>query len=72
MSSILVYCPFVEFNETSAGVDFKIKLLTVGGKRLKLTIWDTGNIILYLLTLSVSHLVLTLMRFLSCQLLHVA
>lgn len=26
-----------------AGVDFKIKLLTVGGKRLKLTIWDTGN-----------------------------
>ncbi|XP_056159612.1 ras-related protein RABC2a-like isoform X2 [Syzygium oleosum] len=23
------------------GVDFKIKLLTVGGKRLKLTIWDT-------------------------------
>lgn len=26
-----------------SGVDFKIKLLTVGGKRLKLTIWDTGN-----------------------------
>jgi len=26
------------------GVDFKIKTLTVGGKRLKLTIWDTGNI----------------------------
>ena len=25
------------------GVDFKIKMLTVGGKRLKLTIWDTGN-----------------------------
>lgn len=25
------------------GVDFKIKVLTVGGKRLKLTIWDTGN-----------------------------
>ncbi|KAE8717253.1 Detected protein of unknown function [Hibiscus syriacus] len=24
------------------GVDFKIKLLSVGGKRLKLTIWDTG------------------------------
>ncbi|KAG2686351.1 hypothetical protein I3760_09G002300 [Carya illinoinensis] len=23
------------------GVDFKIKLLTVGGKKLKLTIWDT-------------------------------
>jgi len=25
-----------------AGVDFKIKFLTVGGKKLKLTIWDTG------------------------------
>ena len=27
----------------SIGVDFKIKQLTIGGKRLKLTIWDTGN-----------------------------
>lgn len=26
-----------------AGVDFKIKLLTVGGKRIKMTIWDTGT-----------------------------
>lgn len=25
------------------GVDFKVKQLTVGGKKLKLTIWDTGN-----------------------------
>ncbi|KMS97067.1 hypothetical protein BVRB_7g179280 [Beta vulgaris subsp. vulgaris] len=25
------------------GVDFKIKMLTVGGKRLKLTIWDTAG-----------------------------
>ncbi|KAF5467022.1 hypothetical protein F2P56_016893 [Juglans regia] len=25
------------------GVDFKVKLLTIGGKRLKLTIWDTGQ-----------------------------
>ncbi|XP_073309976.1 ras-related protein RABC2a-like [Primulina huaijiensis] len=25
------------------GVDFKIKILTVGGKRLKLTIWDTAG-----------------------------
>ncbi|KAI4352668.1 hypothetical protein L6164_006896 [Bauhinia variegata] len=25
------------------GVDFKVKLLTVGGKRLKLTIWDTAG-----------------------------
>lgn len=27
----------------SIGVDFKIKQLTIGGKRLKLTIWDPGN-----------------------------
>ncbi|KAE8720363.1 Ras-related protein RABC2a [Hibiscus syriacus] len=40
----------VRFFSTSAedlaptiGVDFKIKLLTVGGKRLKLTIWDTAG-----------------------------
>ena len=25
-------------------MDFKIKLLTVGGKKLKLTIWDTGKL----------------------------
>ncbi|KAF7820194.1 ras-related protein RABC2a [Senna tora] len=25
------------------GVDFKIKLLTIGGKRVKLTIWDTAG-----------------------------
>ncbi|XP_012485888.1 ras-related protein RABC2a isoform X3 [Gossypium raimondii] len=25
------------------GVDFKVKLLSVGGKRLKLTIWDTAG-----------------------------
>ncbi|KAG7017389.1 Ras-related protein RABC2a [Cucurbita argyrosperma subsp. argyrosperma] len=30
------------------GVDFKIKLLKVGGKRLKLTIWDTDGLILNL------------------------
>ncbi|XP_042035827.1 ras-related protein RABC2a-like [Salvia splendens] len=28
------------------GVDFKIKLLTTAGKRLKLTIWDTEMMIL--------------------------
>ncbi|KAG6410093.1 hypothetical protein SASPL_128141 [Salvia splendens] len=27
-----------------SGVDFKIKLLTTAGKRLKLTIWDTGSV----------------------------
>ncbi|KAK4478679.1 hypothetical protein RD792_014172 [Penstemon davidsonii] len=31
----------VEDLAPTIGVDFKIKLLTVGGKRLKLTIWDT-------------------------------
>nr|CAB3499487.1 unnamed protein product [Digitaria exilis] len=30
------------------GVDFKIKFLTVGGKKLKLTIWDTGKHVLVL------------------------
>lgn len=29
------------------GVDFKIKFLTVGGKKLKLTIWDTGKYVDY-------------------------
>lgn len=27
-----------------AGVDFKVKYVTVGGKKLKLAIWDTGNV----------------------------
>lgn len=33
------------------GVDFKVKFLTAGGKRLKLTIWDTGRNFLKILTL---------------------
>ncbi|OVA19491.1 Small GTPase superfamily [Macleaya cordata] len=33
----------VENLSPTIGVDFKIKLLTVGGKRLKLTIWDTAG-----------------------------
>lgn len=28
-----------------AGVDFKVKYVTIGGKKLKLAIWDTGNIL---------------------------
>lgn len=27
-----------------AGVDFKVKYVTIGGKKLKLAIWDTGNV----------------------------
>lgn len=27
----------------SVGVDFKVKHVTVDGKKLKLAIWDTGN-----------------------------
>ncbi|XAR69157.1 Small monomeric GTPase [Bertholletia excelsa] len=33
----------VEDLAPTVGVDFKIKLLTVGGKKLKLTIWDTAG-----------------------------
>ncbi|KAK9158657.1 hypothetical protein Scep_005231 [Stephania cephalantha] len=33
----------VEDLSPTIGVDFKIKQLTVGGKRLKLTIWDTAG-----------------------------
>ncbi|KAG2686353.1 hypothetical protein I3760_09G002400 [Carya illinoinensis] len=33
----------VENLPPTIGVDFKIKLLTVGGKKLKLTIWDTAG-----------------------------
>ncbi|XP_027069836.2 ras-related protein RABC2a-like isoform X3 [Coffea eugenioides] len=33
----------VEDLSPTIGVDFKIKLLTVGGKKLKLTIWDTAG-----------------------------
>ncbi|KAG2682804.1 hypothetical protein I3843_10G001700 [Carya illinoinensis] len=33
----------VEDLSPTIGVDFKIKLLTAGGKRLKLTIWDTAG-----------------------------
>ncbi|TXG58424.1 hypothetical protein EZV62_016253 [Acer yangbiense] len=29
--------------DSGVGVDFKIKQLTVGGKRLKLTVWDTAG-----------------------------
>lgn len=36
-SSLLTYLPYF------AGVDFKVKHVTIGGKKLKLAIWDTGN-----------------------------
>lgn len=34
---------FVHDLSPTIGVDFKIKMLTVGGKKLKLTIWDTAG-----------------------------
>ncbi|KAG6728312.1 hypothetical protein I3843_02G147900 [Carya illinoinensis] len=34
---------FVHDLSPTVGVDFKVKLLTIGGKRLKLTIWDTAG-----------------------------
>ncbi|KAF9608498.1 hypothetical protein IFM89_009864 [Coptis chinensis] len=44
-----------------AGVDFKIKLLTVGEKKLKLTIWDTGvDFKIKLLTVGEKKLKLTI------------
>ncbi|GKV46320.1 hypothetical protein SLEP1_g53306 [Rubroshorea leprosula] len=44
-SSILVsfISSSVEDLAPTIGVDFKIKLLAVGGKKLKLTIWDTAG-----------------------------
>lgn len=44
-SSLLVSFISSSFDDLSPtiGVDFKIKQLTVGGKRLKLTIWDTAG-----------------------------
>ncbi|KAK8554962.1 hypothetical protein V6N13_103696 [Hibiscus sabdariffa] len=42
-SSLLVtfISNFVHDLSPTIGVDFKIKMVTIGGKRLKLTIWDT-------------------------------
>ncbi|KAL7264994.1 hypothetical protein ACSBR1_002860 [Camellia fascicularis] len=34
---------YTEYSAPTIGVDFKIKYLTVGGKKLKLTIWDTAG-----------------------------
>ncbi|XVF75635.1 hypothetical protein PTKIN_Ptkin13bG0203000 [Pterospermum kingtungense] len=44
-SSLLVtfISNFVHDLSPTIGVDFKIKMVTVGGKRLKLTIWDTAG-----------------------------
>jgi hypothetical protein len=41
---IIVSCLLNLVSHLLAGVDFKIKFLTVGGKKLKLTIWDTGEL----------------------------
>lgn len=36
-------CWAVRILKLFTGVDFKMKLITISGKRLKLTIWDTGS-----------------------------
>ncbi|PWA38573.1 Ran GTPase [Artemisia annua] len=41
--SFISYDDGVQDLAPTIGVDFKIKQLTVGGKRLKLTIWDTAG-----------------------------
>ncbi|KAK8999303.1 hypothetical protein V6N11_070478 [Hibiscus sabdariffa] len=49
-SSLLVtfISNFVHDLSPTIGVDFKIKMVTIGGKRLKLTIWDTVVYIFFL------------------------
>lgn len=44
-SSLLLRFTSDSFDDLSPtiGVDFKLKLMTIGGKRLKLTIWDTAG-----------------------------
>jgi hypothetical protein len=39
-----IICLLTLVSHLLAGVDFKIKFLTVSGKKLKLTIWDTGEL----------------------------
>jgi Ras-related protein Rab-18 len=43
---------FIQFRLCSyfiIGVDFKIKMVEVGGKKINLTIWDTGILIYYVI-----------------------
>ncbi|KAJ0096352.1 hypothetical protein Patl1_27962 [Pistacia atlantica] len=44
-SSLLLSFTSDTFEDLSPtiGVDFKVKYVNVGGKKLKLAIWDTGN-----------------------------
>ena len=36
-------CALHPSDSSSSGVDFKVKYVTVDGKRLKLTVWDTAG-----------------------------
>ncbi|GJT01986.1 Ras-related protein RabC1-like protein [Tanacetum coccineum] len=38
----------IEDLSPTIGVDFKVKYVTVEGKKLKLAIWDTGNVLFVL------------------------
>lgn len=43
MDAITSYHWHCSFLYLSTGVDFKVKHVTLGGKKLKLAIWDTGK-----------------------------
>lgn len=40
---LIIYCVLVLMYDQCIGVDFKVKYVDAGGKKLKLAIWDTGN-----------------------------
>ena len=47
-----------------AGVDFKVKYVTIGGKKLKLAIWDTGkNLYLFIYVFHYSHTLLEILAY---------
>jgi len=56
-----VFC-FLILDLFCLGVDFKVKYLTIGEKKLKLAIWDTGErsillLLLFGIYVNVTHLV---------------
>ena len=41
-----------------SGVDFKVKMVTIGGKKLKLAIWDTGYLVVLKYFMAMSFFIL--------------